>query len=139
MNVTITKSNFLNSHFWVIIVQISNINVYTSKLLEIIKSHKQTKKQNGILALCQHEGIMLTFFLGIFGSCSVGIIIASHLNIYTFCVELISFYNEMTIEPNIRTLVLLNLLNSLRKNDKMLGKPHISSLFPNSFNEFNKT
>ena len=34
-------------------------------------------------------------------------------------------------------LVLLNLLNSLRKRDKMLGKPRIT-LFPNSFNKFNK-
>ena len=36
-------------------------------------------------------------------------------------------------------LVLLNLLNLLRKRDKMLDKPHVLSLFPNSFNKFNKT
>ena len=36
-------------------------------------------------------------------------------------------------------LVLLNLLNSLGKRDKMLGKPRILSLFTNSFNKFNKT
>ena len=37
-------------------------------------------------------------------------------------------------------VVLLNsLLNLLRKRNKMLGKPHILSLFPNSFNKFNKT
>ena len=35
--------------------------------------------------------------------------------------------------------VLFNLLNSLRKRDKMLGKPRILSLFPNSFNKLNKT
>ena len=35
--------------------------------------------------------------------------------------------------------VLLNLLNLLQKRDKMLGKPHILSLFLNSFNKFNKT
>ena len=35
--------------------------------------------------------------------------------------------------------VLLNLLNSLRKRDKMLGKPRILSLFPNLFNKFNNT
>ena len=35
--------------------------------------------------------------------------------------------------------VLLNLLNELRKRDKMLGKPRILSLFPNSFNKFNNT
>ena len=29
------------------------------------------------------------------------------------------------IESNMRALVLLNLLNLLRKRDKMLGKPHI--------------
>ena len=43
------------------------------------------------------------------------------------------------IESNIRALILLNLLKSLRKRDKMLGKPRILSLFPNSFNKFNKT
>ena len=35
--------------------------------------------------------------------------------------------------------VLLNLLNSLRKRDKMLGKPRILSLFRNEFNKFNNT
>ena len=30
----------------------------------------------------------------------------------------------------------MNLLNSMRKRDKMLGKPHILSLFLNSFNKF---
>ena len=35
--------------------------------------------------------------------------------------------------------VLLNLLNLLRKRDKMLGKPRILSFFPNSFYKFNKT
>ena len=35
--------------------------------------------------------------------------------------------------------VLLNLLNSLRKSDKMLGKARILSLFPNLFNKFNNT
>ena len=34
--------------------------------------------------------------------------------------------------------VLLNLLNSLRKRDKMLGLS-ILSLFPNEFNKFNNT
>ena len=40
---------------------------------------------------------------------------------------------------NICGLLLLNLLNELRKSDKMFGKPRILSLFPNSFNKFNKT
>ena len=40
----------------------------------------------------------------------------------------------MIIESNIRALVLLNLFNSLRKRDEMLGKPRISSLFPNLLN-----
>ena len=35
--------------------------------------------------------------------------------------------------------VLLNLLNSLRKSNKMLSKPRILSIFPNSFNKFNNT
>ena len=36
-------------------------------------------------------------------------------------------------------LALLNLLNSLRKRDEMLGNYHILSLYPNSINKFNKT
>ena len=35
--------------------------------------------------------------------------------------------------------VLLNLLNKLRKRDKMRGLPSILSLFRNKFNKFNKT
>ena len=35
--------------------------------------------------------------------------------------------------------VLFNLLNELGKSDKMRGLPSILSLFPNSFNELNKT
>ena len=35
------------------------------------------------------------------------------------------------------TPVLLNLLNELRKKDKMGGLPHILSLFHNKFNKFN--
>ena len=35
--------------------------------------------------------------------------------------------------------VLLNLLNKLRKRDKMRGLPSILSLFRNEFNKFNKT
>ena len=34
---------------------------------------------------------------------------------------------------------LFNLLNSLQKGNKMLGKPRISSLFLNLFNKFNNT
>ena len=37
------------------------------------------------------------------------------------------------IELKIRSPVLLNLLNSMRKIDKMLSKPRILSLLPNSF------
>ena len=43
------------------------------------------------------------------------------------------------IESNIHAPVLLNLLNVLRKSNKMLGKPHILSLFPNLLDKFNKT
>ena len=39
----------------------------------------------------------------------------------------------------IHALVLMNLLKLLRKIDKMLGKPPISSLFPSSFDKFNQT
>ena len=42
------------------------------------------------------------------------------------------------IESTIHALLLLNLLNTLRKSDNMLGKPRILSLFPNSFNKLNK-
>ena len=35
--------------------------------------------------------------------------------------------------------VLFNLLNELRKRDKMQGLPSIFSLFPNEFNKFNDT
>ena len=35
--------------------------------------------------------------------------------------------------------VLLNLLNELRKSDKMQGLPSILSLFRNEFNKFNNT
>ena len=42
------------------------------------------------------------------------------------------------IESNIRALVLLNLLNSLREKDKMLDKPCILFLSHNSLNKFNK-
>ena len=45
----------------------------------------------------------------------------------------------MIIETNIGAPVLLNLFHSLRKADKMLGKPCILSLFLTSFNKFNKT
>ena len=43
------------------------------------------------------------------------------------------------MESNIRAHVLLYLLNVLRKSTKMLVKPPILALFPNSFNKFNKT
>ena len=35
--------------------------------------------------------------------------------------------------------VLLNLLNKLRKRDKMRGLPRILSFFHNEFNKFNNT
>ena len=39
----------------------------------------------------------------------------------------------------ISAYVLLNLLNELRKRDKMRGLPSILSLFRNEFNKFNNT
>ena len=41
-----------------------------------------------------------------------------------------SLFTALMQHYNIRALVLLNLLNSLRKRDKMLGKPRFLSLFP---------
>ena len=38
-----------------------------------------------------------------------------------------------------RAHVLLNLLNALRKRDKMRGLTSISSLYRNEFNKFNNT
>ena len=38
-----------------------------------------------------------------------------------------------------RAHVFLNLLNELRKRDKMQGLPSILSLFRNKFNKFNNT
>ena len=43
------------------------------------------------------------------------------------------------LECNILAPTLLSLSNLLPKSDKTLDKPHILSLFPNSFNKFNKT
>ena len=43
-------------------------------------------------------------------------------------------------EKNLTFLLeVLNLFNSLRQRNKMLGKPRMLSLFPDSFNKFNKT
>ena len=44
-----------------------------------------------------------------------------------------------SIESCIRAPVLLNLLNSLGKTDKMLGKASHIIFSPNSFNKFNNT
>ena len=62
-----------------------------------------------------------------------------NFNVFTAEMRFQSLNVICEIESNIRALVLLNLLISLRKRDKMLGKPRILSLFPNSFNKFNKT
>ena len=43
------------------------------------------------------------------------------------------------MKSNIRVPVSLNLLNPLRKIDKMLDKPRILSLFPSSFSKFHNT
>ena len=54
-----------------------------------------------------------------------------------FKVILLSYANlqlKLKIETNICTPVLLNLLNLLRKRDKMQDTPCILSLFPNLFN-----
>ena len=46
---------------------------------------------------------------------------------------------EFYIEDLTWVFVLLNLLNELRKRDKMRGLPNILSLFRNDFNKFNNT
>ena len=56
---------------------------------------------------------------------------ATSWRFHTKNVTLINF-NVMWLKKfNIRAPVLLNLSNSLRTSDKMLGKPRILSLFPN--------
>ena len=55
------------------------------------------------------------------------------------------YQNKVSCEKNffnsdpMRAHVLLNLLNELRKSDKMRGLPSILSLFRNEFNKFNNT
>ena len=49
------------------------------------------------------------------------------------------FHNSIHRRSYISAHVLLNLLNELRKRDKMRGLPSILTLFLNSFNKFNKT
>ena len=41
------------------------------------------------------------------------------------------FLNNFNVLCIIRALVLMNVFNSLRKIDKMLGEPRVLSLFPN--------
>ena len=48
-------------------------------------------------------------------------------------------FKAILIESNICAPVFLNLLNSLRKGDKMLANTRILSLFPTSLNTFNNT
>ena len=50
-----------------------------------------------------------------------------------------SFKYFERVESNICALVLLNLINLLRKRDEMLSKPHTLSLFFNLFIKFIKT
>ena len=52
------------------------------------------------------------------------------VNLFSFCHNTNHCYNQ--------GLVLLNYLNSLQKSEKMIGKPRILSLFPQSFRNFNK-
>ena len=47
-------------------------------------------------------------------------------------------YDKKNDESKIRSPVLLNSLNLLRKSDKMFSKPHILSLFHNLLDKFNK-
>ena len=51
----------------------------------------------------------------------------------------VCLYVILALDSHICTPVLLNLLNVLRKNDKMLSKHRILSLFPKLFNKFNNS
>ena len=61
----------------------------------------------------------------------------------TFVLVLLNLLNSVRINlyrgSYMSAHVLSNLLNELGKREKMLGKPLILSLFPNSFNKFDKT
>ena len=59
----------------------------------------------------------------------------SHTLHYFINDDLIEIYRESYMSAH----VLLNLLNELRKRDKMRGLPRILSLFLNKFNKFNNT
>ena len=57
-----------------------------------------------------------------------------------FSTVLIYMYITTTLTGSYMSAhVLLNLLNKLRKSDKMQGLPSILSLFRNKFNKFNNT
>ena len=65
-----------------------------------------------------------------------------HFKTYEFIFKL-SFFSfigqmDLLLSP-LYTGDPLNLLNELRKSDKMRGLPSFSSLFRNEFNEFNNT
>ena len=51
----------------------------------------------------------------------------------------LTIYKELNRGSYMSAHVLLNLLNKLRKRDKMRGLPSILSLFLNEFNKFNNT
>ena len=48
-------------------------------------------------------------------------------------------FNNLYSGSNMSAHVLLNLLNELRKSDKMRGLPSILSFFRNEFNKFKNT
>ena len=58
-----------------------------------------------------------------------------YLNVHYLLSQQVSRYRESYMSAH----VLLNLLNELRKGDKMRGLPSILSLFRNEFNKFNNT
>ena len=66
--------------------------------------------------------------------------IRENLDVHTPKLQFYKYFKCHAINKiNIRAPVLLTLFNSLRKIYKMLGKPRILYLFPNSFNKINKT
>ena len=63
----------------------------------------------------------------------------TYLQNYNVLTAEMKFQCNLNVISNIRALILLNLLNSLPKRDKLLGKHRILSLFPHSFNKFIET
>ena len=99
-----------------------------------------------ILTLTLTSGFISRFFLLYYSYLSSNVSCARPIPLGAFVTCLWHFllcqkwdFNVILMSSNIHTLVLMNLINSFRERDKMLGKPRISSLILNLLNEFNKS